>query len=414
LRVIHIATAFPRSEDDVITPWLVELVRRQRATGVAAEVLTSAYRGLGDQTVSGIPVHRFRFAPKGWETLTHDETVPDVIERHPTRAALVAPYLLAGMRAAWAIGKERPTVAHVHWPMPHALFGASMRSGSGGRTALVSSFYAAELNWTRRRLPWLRGFVRWCVRTSDATSAISSSTADLVRELGGDPAVIPFGAALEASGEDGPTAVSDVPGTAREPLSGGPQEPLRLLFVGRLVERKGVEYLVRAAAALRASRAVSLTVVGEGRWEDRIRAAVADCDAEPWVRLAGRVPADELRRLYATADIFVLPAVIDAKGDTEGLGVVLLEAMRFGRPVVGSAVGGIPDIIEGGRTGWLVPPADAEALAATLSRLASDPEATRRVARQGRTSVLERFSWDRILSALSACYQTAIDARRHR
>ena len=402
MRVIHIATAFPRSDQDVITPWLVELIRRQRAAGIEAEVLTSAYRGLGDQTVSGIPVHRFRYAPKSAESLTHDETVPDLIERHPTRLALVPPYLMGGMRAARKLGRERPDVAHVHWPMPHALLGARMRSGSGGHTALVSSFYAAELNWTSRRLPWLKSFLSWCVRTSDATTAISEATARLVRERGGDPVVIPFGAALDP----------DEAPEKRLPLDREPGEPLRILFVGRLVERKGVEYLVRAVAELRRSRPASLTVVGEGQWEANIRAAVRECGGEEWVTLTGRIPAAELRAQYAEADIFVLPAVVDRKGDTEGLGVVLLEAMRFGRPVVASAVGGIPDIVDDGRTGWLVSPADVTELAAALERVAADPEATRQTAAAGRAVALERFSWASVLSRLTACYESAIDARR--
>jgi len=412
LKVIHIATAFPRSEQDVITPWLVELIRRQREAGLDASVLTSAYRGLGDQTVSGIPVHRFRYAPKPAETLTHDETVPDLIERHPTRLALVPPYLIAGMRAARNLGKGRPDVAHVHWPMPHALLGASMRSGSGGRTALVSSFYAAELNWTRRRLPWLKGFLSWCVRTSDATTAISGPTAELVRSRGGDPVVIPFGAALDPADETQGSAAEPGATDERVPLSRGPGEPLEILFVGRLVERKGVEYLVRAVAELRRTRPAHLTVVGEGQWEPRIREAVRECEGEEWVSFTGRVPAADLRALYAGADVFVLPAVVDRKGDTEGLGVVLLEALRFGRPVVASAVGGIPDIVEDGRTGWLVPPGDVKALAGALERVAADPEAARKTAARGRAVTLERFSWDIILTGLTACYRNAIDVRR--
>lgn len=410
MKVIHIATAFPRSDQDVITPWLVELIRRQREAGVDAQVLTSAYRGLGDQTISGIPVHRFRYAPKRGETLTHDETVPDLIERHPTRLALVPPYLVAGMRAARSLGKKGPDVAHVHWPMPHALFGASMRSGSAGRTALVSSFYAAELNWTRRRLPWLNRFVTWCVRTSDATTAISASTADLVRSRGGDPVVIPFGAALDA--DDDSAEGSALGRGERLPFSRAAEESMRVLFVGRLVERKGVEYLVRAVEQLRRTRPAVLTVVGEGQWETKIRDAVRQCGGEEWVTFAGRVPAAELRALYAGTDVFVLPAVVDSKGDTEGLGVVLLEAMRFGRPVVASAVGGIPDIVEDGRTGWLVPAGDVAELAGALDRVAADPEAARRVAAAGRSMALDRFSWSSILARLSACYDTAINARR--
>ena len=77
MRVLHITTAFPREPGDVITPWLVELLKRLRAEGVDAEVLTSSYKGAPDQTFEGIPVHRFRYFLRRWENLTHEETAPD-------------------------------------------------------------------------------------------------------------------------------------------------------------------------------------------------------------------------------------------------------------------------------------------------------------------------------------------------
>ncbi len=404
MRVVHVATAFPRSEEDVITPWLLALIRLQRRQGVESEVLTSSYRGLGDQVISGIPVHRFRYAPRALETLTHDETVPDLLERRPLRVVLVAPYLAAGIGAAARIGRlDPPDVVHVHWPMPHALLGAALRRASGGRTAVVSSFYSAELNWTRERLPWLRRLVRWSARSADAITAISRSTAALVHELSDrTPTVIPFAAAVDGAAE----------GAARLPLAGGTDAPVRLLFVGRLVERKGVEVLIEALARIRERRAATLTVVGEGQWAAPIREAVRTFDLEDAVELTGLIPTAELEKKYVDADFFVLPAVYDRKGDTEGLGVVLLEAMRHGRPVIGSEAGGIPDIIEHGHTGWLVPPGNASALADTILRLCAAPDETRSVAERGRVETLRRFSWERILADLSAVYEEAIRVRR--
>lgn len=424
MKVVHVVTAFPRHEGDVITPWMVELIRRSRARGLDAEVLAPAYRGSRDHRLAGIPVRRFRYAPAPLETLTHEETTPDRLRRSPAHAALVPAYLAGGVLAAWRVGREGPDVVHVHWPMPHALFGAAARAGSGGEAALVCSYYAVEVNWVTNRLPWLRPFLRWSARTADAVTAISTSTAASVRAVAGrDPAVIPFAAAL-GDGEQGGTR----PGAGEDGADGGGEErpsgdedrgaplagdgPLELLFVGRLVERKGVEVLVRALARVVRRRDARLTVVGEGSWEPRIRAAVEETGMGDRVRFAGHVPAEELSRRYRACDIVVLPAVVDRKGDTEGLGVVLLEALRYGRPVIASRVGGIPDIVEDGRTGWLVPPGDPGALAEAVLRVAARPAESRRVAREGRRIVAERFSWDRILDDLERCYRGARRRRR--
>ena len=103
--------------------------------------------------------------------------------------------------------------------------------------------------------------------------------------------------------------------------------------------------------------------------------------------------------------------MIDAKGDTEGLGVVLLEALGFERPVIGSDVGGIPDIVRPGETGWLVPPAKPKALAETILEIAGDPERARDVARGGRAIVERRFSLERVTEELETVYHAGLSRR---
>lgn len=262
---------------------------------------------------------------------------------------------------------------------------------------MVASFYAVEVNWVLHRLRWLRPLLRWSARSADAVTAISTATARKVQDVAGvTPTVIPFAAAVEGDGEPRGRET-------REPLAG--DDPVELLFVGRLVERKGVEVLVTAVSLLARERDVRLTVVGEGEWEPRIRAHVRSTGVEDRVRFTGYVSDDDLAGLYAGCDVFVLPAVVDAKGDTEGLGVVLLEALAFARPVVASEVGGIPDIVREGRTGWLVPPGDPQALAERILWLAEHPSRAREVARQGRRIVGREFGWEEVVDRLLALYR---------
>ena len=402
MKVVHIATAFPRHEGDIITPWLGELVVAQRAAGLDASVLAPAYRGGGATSWRGVPVRRFRYAPRRLETLTHDETVPDRIRSRPGYAALLPAYMLGGSVAGVRVGTGRPDVVHVHWPFPHAWFGAVARAVAGRSTALVSSFYSVELRWVTRRMPALAPFLRWSIETSDAVTAISSSTAREVRSIAARRVpVIPFAAAAGAGTRDRPPARR-----ARD------QGPFTILFVGRLVERKGVDVLVRALGRLSEMPDVQLVVAGEGPCAARIRAVAEEVGVADRVRLLGRVDDAALEAAYRMADVFVLPAVVDEKGDTEGLGVVLLEALGFGVPVIGSDAGGIPDIIRGGDTGWLVPPGDSEALARAIREVVTDPEeAVRRVAR-GRDLAETRFSMPGIVRDLAICYERARAVRR--
>ncbi len=391
MRVLYVVSAYARHPGDVITPWLSETIRRLKDSGVDVEVLAPAYRGSASDELDGVRVHRFRYAPSRWETLTHDQTAPDRVQQYPWYLALVPGYVLAGVRAAATLAREgRFEVVHVHWPLPHALQGLAARRAAG--TPLVLSFYGVELTWARQFLPF-RLFLQRMLRAADAVTAISTYTAGMIKQIcDRDVELIPFGASVEVEAVDANRRRNR--GTTFE-----------LLFVGRLVERKGVHYLLDAVAQLRESHPVTLRVVGNGPWRSRLEARAARLGLKDEVRFEGFVPRRELARLFEACDAFVLPAVVDAKGDTEGLGVVLIEALSYGKPVIGSAAGGIVDIVKDGETGALVPPADAGALARAIAAYIEDPERAHQLARHGQAHVEAQYSWPAIVERLTSLYR---------
>jgi glycosyltransferase involved in cell wall biosynthesis len=398
VKVLYLVTAYPRDPRDVITPWLVQTIHRLRDQGVEVEVLAPAYRGLRDHTVDGVRVHRFRYAPAAWETLTHDQTAPDRIRERPQFLGLVPGYVLAGSLAARKLARRGGfDVLHAFWPLPQGLLGLAAKRASG--LPLVSTFFGVELTWMEKQFPFLAPLLRRIVRGSDAVTAISTYTADRLRQAvpGADPAVIPFGAAVDAPPEP-PPYTWDGTGT------------FELLFVGRLVERKGVHLLLEALAALPPSRPVRLHVVGDGPDRGSLEARAAALGLGGRVVFHGFVSAGEKERRFAECHAFVLPAVIDAKGDTEGLGVVLIEAQTYAKPVIASRAGGIVDIARDGRNGFLVPPGDAPALAEAIAACMDDPARARRMGEQGRADVEESFAWPVIARRLAELYRSV--ARR--
>lgn len=407
MRVVHVATAFPRYDGDIITPWLGTLLLGLRERGLEVSVLAPSYRGGGATEWRGIPVRRFRYAPAWLETLTHDEATPDRLHAQPAYAALLPGYMLGGSLASQALGADNPPdIVHVHWPLPHAWFGALVQAASDGHTAVVSTFHSVEVRWVERRLRWARPLLSWSVELSDAVTVNSTATAAAVgRYADSDVPVIPFSAAV--SDERTPTS----------PINGPPpptrrQGTVRLLFVGRLVDRKGVHVLIRALAQVREHLDATLTVIGHGPKAAELRAEAIRAGVESSVRFAGFVDEEELASAYRTSDIFVLPAVVDAKGDTEGLGVVLLEAMEFGLPVIASDTGGIPDIVRHEETGLLVPPGDAAALARAVIQVVRHPEATMERVEQGRTHIRDHFGLQGVVDRLLCVYEGAIASRR--
>ncbi|MGH7607370.1 MAG: glycosyltransferase family 4 protein, partial [Gemmatimonadales bacterium] len=201
MRILHLVTAWQRDPEDVITPWLVALAQKQAERGHEVEVLAPAWRGLGDQAGVGTTVRRFRYAPARWERLTHEETVPDRLQRHPAYAALVPGYLAAGLAAAWRLARQRaPDVVHVHWAVPHGLAGW-VAARAAEDAALVTTFYGAEIRWAEKRFPPARAFLRWYCRRSRLV-AISESTRAMIAPYAGDRPieVIPYGVPLPAAG----------------------------------------------------------------------------------------------------------------------------------------------------------------------------------------------------------------------
>jgi glycosyltransferase involved in cell wall biosynthesis len=398
VKALFIASAYPRGPGDVITPWLTETIHRLSSRGIQVEVLAPAYRGNPSTTLDGVVVHRFRYAPRRWETLTHDQTAPDRIRDRPHFAALVPGYVTAGSLAAARLTRGGDfDLVHAFWPLPHGVLG--MAAARAGRIPLVTTFFGVELTWTRRQLPFLSPLLRRVVRASAAVTAISSYTAGMVRELSPttEPVLIPFGGAVEPPPEAPPV------GRERE-------APLRLLFVGRLVERKGVHVLLRALARPEAHLA-ELEVVGDGPSRQELEELAAQLGLGARVRFRGTIPDAGLRGALRECHALVLPAVTDAKGDTEGLGVVLIEALTFARPVIASEAGGIVDIVSDGRNGLLVPPGDDAALAGAIAQLANDPGLAAEMGRNGRDDMRRHFSWEVIIDRLEALYSAVRGGR---
>jgi glycosyltransferase involved in cell wall biosynthesis len=172
---------------------------------------------------------------------------------------------------------------------------------------------------------------------------------------------------------------------------------LRVLGVGRLVEKRGFDVAIAAVALL--GDAVSLRIVGAGVDESRLRREVAVRGLDAAVAFAGPRTHRELPHEYLGADVVVVPSVVDRQGDRDGLPNVVLEAMASGVAVLASDVAAVADAVEHDVTGLLVPPGEPRALASTLRRLQHDPALRRRLGEAARRFVVARYD-------LAACTET--------
>ncbi|HEX4930856.1 MAG TPA: glycosyltransferase, partial [Gaiellaceae bacterium] len=179
-------------------------------------------------------------------------------------------------------------------------------------------------------------------------------------------------------------------------------EGLRIVCVGTLHEVKGQAVLVEACRLL-AARGIELEcrLVGDGPDRDALRSAIESGGLDGRVHLVGPQPREAVAATLEWADALATPSVPTRSGKREGIPVVLMEAMSSGLPVVASRLSGIPELVEDGVSGLLVPHGDAEALANALERLARDPLLRRRLGRRGRLTVEREFDVDRSAALLA-------------
>jgi glycosyltransferase involved in cell wall biosynthesis len=168
--------------------------------------------------------------------------------------------------------------------------------------------------------------------------------------------------------------------------------------VGLLWDAKGQEHLIRALAQIRRSGSPAVVVlVGSGTDETMLRELTDELGVREAVRFAGW--REDVPRVLRALDIYVQPSL------TEGLPLAVVEAAAAELPIVASDVGGIPEIIEHGRNGLLVPPGDPQALAVAIQELIDDPERARVLAVNARQTAFERFSAEAMASAYMALYE---------
>jgi glycosyltransferase involved in cell wall biosynthesis len=312
--------------------------------------------GKGPELVDGVQVVRLPVWRRISDTPVHPLWAPslrrlfraldvDVVNTHAP-----VPYLADV--AAYAAGK-RPIVATYH--------AGSMVKGVPGIDHLLRTYERLVLPRTFRR--------------ADALVAVSrTSLAHAV-----------------------PGAVTITPGVDVEEFLPS-TEPLgdTLLYVGRLDRAsawKGVDVLVRAFALVAAQRPhARLSIVGSGDARADHEALARQLGIASSITFTGALHGAQLSAAYASARALVLPSLTDA----ESFGMTLVEAMSSARPVVGSAVGGIPDVIEDGRTGLVVPPGDAAALSAALLRLLDDDDLCLRMGAEGRAVAVARYAWPQL------------------
>jgi phosphatidylinositol alpha-mannosyltransferase len=291
--------------------------------------------------------------------------------------APIAPDPSAALRTMRALRDEDFDVLHLHEPLAP---GPTLTTLVVKPRPLVGTFHAAGGSLAYK---WLRPLTRWASGHLDHRFAVSADARAMAREaLGGEYDIVFNGVEVARYREAEPW----------------PKEAPTILFVGRHEPRKGLAVLLEAMAELGGD--VRLWVGGDGPETAELQARYA---ADPRIEWLGRLGEEEKLRRLRAADVFCAPSL---RG--ESFGIVLLEAMAAGAPLVASDLAGYANVARSGRDGLLVPPGDARALAQAIEKVLRNPDLAAALVASGDERAAE-FSMRRLAEIYLAAYQDLID-----
>lgn len=375
-KLLVLASTFPRWQGDVTPPFVLDLCR-ELAGSFEVHVLAPHARGAQTtEVVDGVNVRRFRYLPEVWQTLAYDGGIPERLRREPL-ALLQVPFFLfaqfcAALRLVWTL---RPNVIHAHWVLPQGILALLVSWLCPGRPPVVCTLHGSDVHGLNTRpLRWIRMLT---LRRVALVTIVSESLRMPVLGQG----VAPDRVHLAPMGVETETLFR--PSDAAERPCGV------VVFAGRLVAGKGVDVLLRAWAQLPAVQDTAhLLLVGDGPARPALQAQALALGLGNRVHFTGAVPPPAVADRFRSATVAVFPFT-----GAEGLGLVVAEAQACGCPVIASDIPAVRDTVRPEVTGIVVPPGDVEALARAMQRVLSDPVLALRLARAGRASALEKYSW---------------------
>jgi glycosyltransferase involved in cell wall biosynthesis len=332
----------------------------------------------------GIPVERFRYAPRRYEKLAYAGNMhTQVRDSWGAKLALVG---FLGAEFGSAVRARRafePDIVHAHWWFPGGLVGTWLRGLSG--VPLVTTLHGTDVRLARATAV-ARPLFRHVLQQSQAVTTVS-------RWLARETETIVSG--ITAS-------VAPMPVATDLFSPGGVRSANRLLFIGRLTPQKGIRALIDAVGAMR--HQVELDVVGEGPLKSEVVARANELGIAGRVHWLGALPQPSLVELYRRATALVIPST------DEGLGLVAVEAQLCETPVVAFESGGLTDTVQHDRTGLLVPPGDVAALAAALDGLLERADRGADLGRAGRIVALAGFAPESAARRYAGIYRSIVGA----
>jgi len=382
IKVFSLATTYPESTHST-KPKFVHLLNKELVNlGVNVLAITPYTKGAKTKEIlDGVNIFRFMYLPVNSESSLI--SIPDQLEK--SKIGYFKVFLMISsffINTFFTCLRERPDIIHGQWAFPGGYIAYIMSKIFNKKSVITVHFAEIPL---LKKFNLLKKIVVRALNHSSEIVAVSNFTKNELVNLGVK--------------EDRITIIKPIPNFIKKPIiQENSFEELKIkfthskdkiiFFLGRLVERKGVEFLIQALPLIK-SKNFHLIISGEGHLLEKLKKLTKSLDLNHKVTFFESPTDSEIAMLGSISDVFVCPSIVDSKGETEGLGLVIVEAMAFGLPVIATSVGGIVDIIKNEENGILIPQKDPKSIANAIERLFQDENLTKKILKRSNETVME-------------------------
>lgn len=396
--VLVLSSTFPRWKGDTTPSFVYELSSRLAGKGRKIIVLAPhAYGSANAEKLGGMEIRRFQyFIPAKLQKVAYGAgIIPNV--RGSFLAKFQVPFFLISeyFAAMPLVRKHNPDIVHAHWMIPQGLIGVILKKAY--KSPLIVTVHGSDLfplkNFLFKKMQKI--ILKNCDICTVNSEATKNEIAERFPEFINKLIIIPMGVDTKIFSEN-----SRIKNKFRHY-----KNKKIVLFVGRLNEQKGIGYLIKALSIVKTKFSNALLlIIGEGEYRRELENLVSSLKLKRHVEFLGAIEHKKIADYYNLADVFVLPSVTSRMG-TEGLGLVLLEAMACGTCVVATSSGGIRFIVKDNENGLLVKERNEIDMADKIIKVLSDKKLRDRLAKNGRIYAKEKYDWKNIAKEFDKIYR---------
>lgn len=392
--ILWLTSSYPRFEQDSASIFLRYLAETVNNAAFDVHILSPDDPSVDNAlSASAISLHYFKyFIPRRLQKLAYGSGILPNLKANPILFIQVPFFMASQFFACYKLVKRlKPALIHAHWVFPQGAIASMI--GKLTNTPVIITAHGGDAFALQGSL--LARIKRWSLKNCAAWTSNTTATANAFLGDIPPPEIIPMGIDYQKFSA----------GSAHRLRSNLANNSLILLFVGRLVEKKGVKDLLTAYSLLSQNQRnqTHLWIIGDGVEKQSLEKLSQSLQIRDKVTFLGKLANEKLPEYYAAADIFIAPSITDSVGDTEGQGVTLIEAMASATAVISTETGGISEVIEHNKTGLLVQPQNPAKLKAAILRLIECPKQRKEFATKG-SQAAQNYAWVRVSSDFQALY----------